>query len=539
MQTKINLFLMRAIFLCLFFVLSSSDTFAMAGIASGRYYLLDPTCTCDEEKSPNGLSCWLKTGYWGDCCNVEDICHEYPEWCDWELGTPPADIEALKTRLMDKFDDILDYSQTAGAVVAFFHKNKNAQEEWEDEWETTEIIPYGFSDVENETSMTAETVFQVSSMSKPVSAYGVIKADSDLCDMECNNGMQDKNITDYLSPTEAVWTLTCNFPNAGYCNNLNNVTMNQIIHHNSGMKATLTPNYIIGWEVDNYANMPTTAEFLAGDNNTYLAGAVKLFNEPGEEYIYSGNAFTVLQLVIENTLLGIAPYNTMSHYQVFSEYMKNNVFSDLNMQKSSYLYTDPVVYHNTSKCYKYANWDNNGNGNFSIDTSDFSLFTHKLYVAKAACGLHTTAGDYAEFLKNVIDNDLAHDLWEIENLQDVLQPIRWYLITDKNSGNTLGVISQPEYDQITTNYPDNKPDNYPDDFNDLSIKYLDNMYNHGGALDGWHAMFYIVPEFKTGVVVLTNSGVMNPVVYYGGSVVWAEVMAAWKAMCINNFGETQ
>ncbi len=65
------------------------------------------------------------------------------------------------------------------------------------------------------------------------------------------------------------------------------------------------------------------------------------------------------------------------------------------------------------------------------------------------------------------------------------------------------------------------------------VQYLDNMYNHGGALDGWKSAFCILPEHDTGMLVRTNTGttiVIPP--FWGRWGICLEVAEAWKVMKI-------
>jgi CubicO group peptidase (beta-lactamase class C family) len=96
---------------------------------------------------------------------------------------------------------------------------------------------------------------------------------------------------------------------------------------------------------------------------------VKVGIEPGSKWEYSGGAFTLLQLLVEET-----------SGQTFNDFMKDSLFKPLKMNSGSYISDDTLK---SRPCEFY--------------NSDKSLAPHFYYTSLAATSLYTSLSGLETF----------------------------------------------------------------------------------------------------------------------------------------------
>lgn len=195
-----------------------------------------------------------------------------------------------------------------------------------------------------------ETLFQMASVSKWITAWGVFKL------VEQNKLNIDEPISKYLTR----WRL----PESEYKNE--KVTVRNLLSHTAGLTDGLGYN---GFEVNQ--SIQTIEESLkkAADAEPNISGITKVGIEPNTEFRYSGGGFTILQLIIEE-VSGLT----------FQEYMTKNVFEPLKMEKSTFELNEKSK---LAESYKL----------------DGTLDKNYKYTALAAASLYTCIDDLALFLK--------------------------------------------------------------------------------------------------------------------------------------------
>lgn len=146
-----------------------------------------------------------------------------------------------------------------------------------------------------------EPLFQVASISKSVSAMGVLRL------VETRGLDLDADINGYLRS----WKIDY----AGYPTGTK-VTIRQLLSHTGGLSVHGFPGYSLDDAV------PDTVGVLTGRGNTE---AVKLFQAPGAGFSYSGGGTTVLQLLVEDQT-----------GESFSDYIQNAVLAPFEMDSSHY-----------------------------------------------------------------------------------------------------------------------------------------------------------------------------------------------------------
>ncbi|PKO11700.1 MAG: penicillin-binding protein [Chloroflexi bacterium HGW-Chloroflexi-10] len=204
---------------------------------------------------------------------------------------------------------------------------------------------YGWADVEEGVAARPETVYQVASISKPVTAWGVMRlAEAGEIDLDAP-----------ISETLTRWEL----PASGY--SAEGVTIRRLLSHSAGLSVHGYPGYLPD------ALLPTLEESLSGAGGT--AYHVQQVSEAGKQFSYSGGGYTLLQLMIEE-VSGMG----------FSEFMQAEVLSPLGMDHSSFEW-DADLHADTA-----IGYDARGR-----------VLPNYLFTEKAAAGLYTTAAELARF----------------------------------------------------------------------------------------------------------------------------------------------
>jgi len=172
-----------------------------------------------------------------------------------------------------------------GASIALVHKGKLV-------WSAA----YGYADIKDNRKMTLDAVYRVESISKSVTAWGVMKlVEEGLIDL-------DVPVQQYL----VNWKL----PEFKFSEK--KVTVRRLLSNSAGL--TLGT---IGEEYYPTSDMPTLQD--------YLKHEVNIIQEPGSGFIYSNVGYNMLEMLIEEV-----------SGRDFAEYMAAEVLYPLGMQNSSF-----------------------------------------------------------------------------------------------------------------------------------------------------------------------------------------------------------
>lgn len=196
------------------------------------------------------------------------------------------------------------------------------------------------------------TIFQVSSLSKFVSAMGVMK----LTEMGKIN--LDTPVSVYLTR----WQL----PPGKYDND--EVTARRLLSHTAGLTDELGYS---GFENRDSVQTLEASLTKANDADEGKSGTVEVGIQPGSRWKYSGGGYTLLQLLVEET-----------SGQSFNEFMLENLFKPLNMNSSTYLLSDSL---NTRLC--------------EFFNSNKTSAPHFYYSSLAATSLYTSLNDLETFFQ--------------------------------------------------------------------------------------------------------------------------------------------
>jgi CubicO group peptidase (beta-lactamase class C family) len=202
------------------------------------------------------------------------------------------------------------------------------------------------------------TIFQVSSLSKFVSAVGVMKL------VELGKINLDTPIKHYLKR----WQL----PPSQFDNE--QVTVRRLLSHTAGLTDELGYS---GFENRDSVQTLEASLTKAKDADKGISGEVKVGIEPGSRWKYSGGGFTLLQLLVEET-----------SGQTFDAFMKDSIFKPLGMTSSTYLWNDSL---NNRLCEFY--------------NADKSKAPHYYYTSLAATSLYSSLSDLERFYQLFLKGD--------------------------------------------------------------------------------------------------------------------------------------
>ena len=196
------------------------------------------------------------------------------------------------------------------------------------------------------------TIFQVSSLSKIVSAVGIMKL------VELGKINLDMPVSKYLKR----WKL----PPSEFDNE--EVTVRKLLSHTAGLTDGLGYN---GFKNKDSTQTLEQSLTKAKDADDGESGEVKVGIEPSSEWKYSGGGFTLLQLLVEET-----------SGQTFDDFMKDSLFTPLKMTSSSYILNDTLK----NRLCEFYN-------------SDKSTAPHFYYTSLAATSLYISLSDLETFFQ--------------------------------------------------------------------------------------------------------------------------------------------
>ncbi len=202
---------------------------------------------------------------------------------------------------------------------------------------------YGYADLEQGRQMTSDTVCRVESISKSVTARGVMKL------VEQGKISLDDPVHEYLESWE--------FP--GSESESERVTIRQLLSHYSGL-----PLGTIGLEYDPQEDKPSLRESLTREMN--------FVQDPGRSFIYSNVGFNLLELLIEDV-----------SGRSFSDFMEDEILLPLGMQNSSFEWRE-----------NFITMVPNGH---KLNGESVPVY---LYSEKAAGGLFANVEDMARFVSS-------------------------------------------------------------------------------------------------------------------------------------------
>jgi len=199
---------------------------------------------------------------------------------------------------------------------------------------------YGYADVESGRALTVDTPMSVQSITKSVTAWGIMRlAEKGLIDL-------DAPIAQYLKS----WKI----PNSGYPTE--KITTRQLLSHTAGMP------------LGDFDNIYAPGEVMPSNRDVMTREAVPIY-EAGAGFSYSNVGYNILEILIEDVT-----------GQSFSEYLHSEIFLPLGMESATFeIDTAASPYPPTG---------------YNLSGKPVPVY---LYPSKASGGLFATADDIARF----------------------------------------------------------------------------------------------------------------------------------------------
>lgn len=208
-------------------------------------------------------------------------------------------------------------------------------------------LAYGLSNIKYEIPHTAESVFNIGSVSKQFTAMGII-----LLHTEGKLNFDD-DIRAYLPELNEFETT---------------ITLRHLLHHTSGIRSTPELFGLAGWR-DGDA-------ITTDDDYRYLCKQKDLNFEPGSQFMYSNSNYVLLAKIIEKVAV-----------QNFNDWMKENIFIPLGMNNT---FVDEV--------------NSNTNPKVATPYNEFeeNVFTYgeNISLDIGASNVYSTATDMTRWMKN-------------------------------------------------------------------------------------------------------------------------------------------
>ena len=249
--------------------------------------------------------------------------------CGQRSVDPQASLSAFAEHLDTRVPALMERYDVPGVSMALVRDGKRV-------WTGA----YGVADQEAERPMTVDALFRVESISKPVTAWGVMTL------VEAGRIDLDAPVARYLD----TWT----FPASPYEEEA--VTVRQLLSHTAGLgMGALGNEYRPGEELP--ALRP------------YLSREVRLVQPPGSAFSYSNAGFDLLELLVESVT-----------ERDFAGYQAEAVLRPLGMRRAQFGWVDslftatPMGYDRAGSPVPLYVYPGNGAGGLFADVGDIARF---------------------------------------------------------------------------------------------------------------------------------------------------------------------
>jgi len=286
---------------------------------------------------------------------------------------------------------------------------------------------YGIRERGCENLVTTETLFQAASISKPVAALGILH-------------LVDKGLLNLDAPVNDKLK-SWHIPDNEFTKD-KKVSLKGLLNHSAG----LTVNGFPGYSVKN--DIPTIIQVLEGEEPSNT-DPIRVDIIPGSQWRYSGGGYTVVQLLITDTM-----------GKSFNDYMKETVLDPIGMIYSTF--EQPL----SGEAAMSAASGHRGN-------NEVVKGKWHIYPEKAAAGLWTTPSDLCRFAIE-IQKSLAGQSNEV-----ISKSLTEQMLTPGIGGFGLGFALSGNGEVVA--------------------------FYHGGSNEGFRCKLVAFAKEFQGAVVMTNS----------------------------------
>lgn len=210
----------------------------------------------------------------------------------WQSSLERTGVDEFTDHLDTNVPRLLDKYEIPGVSIALI---RDGELVWAE--------AYGYADLDQKLEMHVDTVFRAESISKSVTAWGVLNlAEEGLIEL-------DAPVQNYLEDWE--------FPSTDF--DVETVTVRMLLSASSGL--ALGP---IGADAEYAPGSPEVPSM-----REYLTSEIQFEQQPGEGFIYSNVGYNLLELLIEEVT-----------GQSFETYMNEEVLVPIGMQHSSFIWSE-------------------------------------------------------------------------------------------------------------------------------------------------------------------------------------------------------
>lgn len=326
------------------------------------------------------------------------------------------DLHAFTSHLDSLIPALLERTHVPGTAVALV-------EDGDVRW----VKGYGWADIAAKRPVTADTIFNVGSISKTITAWAVMSL------VEAGKVDLDAPVTTYLKRWKP--------PASSF--DANQVTVGRLLSHTAGLSLGAVPDYGAGEEV------PSLPDALTDKRHD-----LRIVEEPGTTWHYSGGGYMLLQMMIEDV--------TGSS---FSEYVARSVLRPLGMQDSGF----DIEQLSAQRLATPYN-------------EEGQPIAHFRYAGLAAAGLYSTAKDLARFLAEG-------------------------LALSGKKGSEKGVLQAASIKRMQSpaGPTQSRYIKYGFGYSLIPLPGGGSTAGHSGSNKGWMAVITTIPTQGDGFVLLTNS----------------------------------
>lgn len=391
-----------------------------------------------------------------------------------------------------------EYHHVGGASVVIIEDGHITQHHW-----------YGCQDRPAARRTTANTIYQAASLSKFVSAVGIVIAD--------RQGVVDLNISAQsyadIHPDSLLAEWVDDKFTSGAASYPQSITLRRLLSHTAG----LDTHSIGAWEP---GNVPTMQDILMGSNgfDGYYDGGVEPIFAPRTKIEYSGGGFIVAEHILE-----------LESPLSFKDYLKQNVLDAAGLSLSTF---DKAQTSMTNLARPYSCW---GCSSTILQTN-----------VKAAGGLLANAHEYAELVTALVNGgmtDSGHLVMQQSDINAILTPA-WHsrssMKTCSSPGSTAQVVGATTWTEtcVAGKYRDVLLDG--SDWSGLGVELSTTVesdgyprtVDHGGAQTGSRTYFKIDRRTGDGIVIMINGDeewIDGDGFTYGSDPLLQEMKAAYNA----------
>lgn len=243
---------------------------------------------------------------------------------------PLVPIDEYISYLDKQIPALMDFYDIPGSSIALVKEGKLAWSE-----------AYGIADIQNGRKLTKDTPMRVQSISKSITAWGIMKL------VEQGKIELDAPIMQYFKS----W----HFPESEFA--AKRVTVRQLLSHTGGLP--LADVFTI---YSPHEEMPSLREKLTKE--------AVLVREPGSAFSYSNTGYNLLELLIEEVT-----------GQAFNDYMRREILIPLDMNHSTFIWNErfdpevPVGYDLNGKPVPVYVYPEKASGGLFATAEDIATFT--------------------------------------------------------------------------------------------------------------------------------------------------------------------